>query len=118
MLQHLGRCVPGLTRIAVLIAVAGLVGCGPTGGYKIVPIPSDKTLDETVLIREPGFMVVDKIAVVDVTGVITNATQKGLFTEGENPVSLLTEKLNHAARDRTVKAVVLRINTPGGSTAY
>jgi len=102
-----------VTGLAWLVPVVA-AGCGPSGGYKIVPIPADKTLDETVIIREPGLFVVDKIAVVDLTGMLVNTEKNGLFTEGENPVSLLTEKLNRAAGDDRVKAVVLRINSPGG----
>jgi protease-4 len=93
--------------------LATTAGCGAPGGYKIVPIPADKTLEETVIMRDPG-LVIDKIAVVDVTGVITNASRRGLLSESDNPVSLLAEKLNHAAGDRNVKAVLLRINSPGG----
>ncbi len=104
-----------LVRIAIaLVGLGTVVGCGPTGGYKIVPISADQTLDETEIMREPGTLILDKIAVVDVTGVITNAPKKGLLAEGDNPVSLLTEKLNHASEDRYVKGVVLRINSPGG----
>jgi len=103
-----------VTTCVCAVCLASAVGCGPTGGYKIIPIPADKTLEETTIIREPGMVVVDKIAVVDVDGVIVNSERNGLFTEGENPVSLLTEKLNRAAEDRLVKAVVLRINSPGG----
>jgi len=56
----------------------------------------------------------DKIALIDVSGLLTNSYQKGLLSEGENPVSFLTEKLDAAAEDPRVKAVVLRINSPGG----
>ncbi|MBN1342646.1 MAG: signal peptide peptidase SppA [Phycisphaerae bacterium] len=94
--------------------VLAIVGCGPAGGYKITPIPADQTLEETVMMREPGLLVVDRIAVIDVDGMITNTRKNGLLTEGENPVSLLTEKLNRAEKDGRVKAVVLRINSPGG----
>ncbi len=102
---------------ACLSLLTILAGCGPTGGYKITPIPADKTLEETVIIREPGLGVVDKIAVIDVDGIIVNARRGGLFTRGENPVSLLTEKLTAASNDDRVRAVILRINSPGGGVA-
>jgi protease IV len=102
-----------LSAVGTVVAV-GATGCASPGGYKITPIPADKTLDETVIIREPGLGVIDKIAIVDVDGLISNAPKRGLLTEGDNPVSLLTEKLNRASQDKNVKAVLLRINSPGG----
>jgi protease-4 len=52
---------------------------------------------------------------VDVDGIIVNSSETGLFGTGENPVSVYMEKLQKAARDKDVKAVVLRINSPGGT---
>ncbi len=88
-------------------------GCAPTG-FKIMPIPVDRTLKEQELLRDPGW-VSDKIALIDVDGVIVNRHSGHMFSEGEHPVSLLLEKFAAAQRDRAVKAVVLRINSPGGS---
>jgi protease-4 len=39
----------------------------------------------------------------------------GLLSQGENPVSDLREVLDAVAKDDSVKAVVLRINSPGGT---
>src|SRR5438132_8391475 len=44
-----------------------------------------------------------------------NARSSGLLSDGDNPVSLFREKLDAAACDKHVKAVVLRINSPGGA---
>jgi protease-4 len=44
-----------------------------------------------------------------------NARSSGLMGSGENPVALFRERLDAAAADRRVKAVVLRINSPGGA---
>ncbi len=89
------------------------VGCAPTA-FKITPVSVDRTLKEQELLRDPGW-VSDKIALIDVDGVIMNRHSGQMFSEGEHPVSLLLEKLAAAQRDRAVKAVVLRINSPGGS---
>ncbi len=89
------------------------VGCAPTA-FKITPVSVDRTLKEQELMRDPGW-VSDKIALIDVDGVIVNRHSGQMFSEGEHPVSLLLEKLAAARRDRAVKAVVLRINSPGGS---
>ncbi|QDU90855.1 Putative signal peptide peptidase SppA [Pirellulimonas nuda] len=55
-----------------------------------------------------------KIAVIDVDGVLVNRNLVGLQSMGENPVALFREKLDAAAADPCVAAVVLRINSPGG----
>lgn len=90
------------------------VGCAPSGGFKITPVPADQSLQEQIVVRSPGW-VSDRIAIIDVSGVLMNAHTPSLFSEGEHPVALLVEKLTAAAADHRVKAVVLRINSPGGS---
>jgi protease-4 len=103
-----------IARFASCLGLSALLiaGCGPTA-YKIVPIPVDRTLDETVLIDEGGLSPA-KIAVIDVDGILINTHKPSFFEEGENPVSVFVEKLDRAAKDPAVKAVVLRINSPGG----
>lgn len=88
-------------------------GCGPTA-YKITPVPADQTLEESVVLTEKGLFPA-KIALIDVEGILMDAHKPHFFGEGEHPVSLLTEKLDKAAGDSMVKAVILRINSPGGS---
>ena len=61
--------------------------------------------------------ITDKIAIIDVDGLLVNRQRRGLIRRGENPVSLFIEKLDRAARDESVKAVVLRLNSPGGTVA-
>lgn len=58
-----------------------------------------------------------RVAVVDVDGLILNQNMAGLYSVGENPVSAFREKLEAAACDPRVRAVVLRINSPGGGVA-
>jgi protease-4 len=55
-----------------------------------------------------------KVAVVDVDGLILNQNPTGLGSAGENPVAAFREKLEAAAADPSVRAVVLRIHSPGG----
>lgn len=57
----------------------------------------------------------DKIAQIDLEGIITSASVETLFGSGdESMVSNLVTELKRAREDATVKAVVLRINSPGG----
>ncbi|MCL2330541.1 MAG: signal peptide peptidase SppA [Phycisphaerae bacterium] len=102
----------GFIGLVGLMNLASLVGCGPTA-YKITPVPVDRTLEETVLINEGGWMPA-KIALIDVEGVLIDTHKPTFFGEGENPVSLFLEKLDKAAKDSSVRAIVLRINSPGG----
>src|SRR5205085_7998372 len=53
--------------------------------------------------------------IIDVEGMILNCRSSSLMGSGENPVSLFRERLDAAAADRRVKAVVLRLNSPGGA---
>ncbi|KKL27577.1 hypothetical protein LCGC14_2383750, partial [marine sediment metagenome] len=91
-----------------------LAGCGNGMGLLIKPVPLDQRLKETVVRTDKGW-VTAKIALIDVDGLIINRRMGGLFGSGENPVSLLAEKLDKARGDDAVKAVVLRINSPGGT---
>ncbi len=80
----------------------------------ITPVSGKRDLVETVLRRDSPFAR-DKIALIDVTGVILNAPERHLLGKGEHSVSLLLEQLEKARRDKAVKAVILRINSPGGT---
>ncbi len=55
-----------------------------------------------------------RVALVDVDGLILNQNLTGLYSAGENPVATFREKLEAATRDCRVRAVVVRINSPGG----
>ncbi len=105
-----GQAIP--VGVALLTSLLAAAGCGPTA-YKITPIPAQEDLQETVVFSEGGLFPT-KIAQIEVDGLIINSRKFSLFGEGENPVSLFAEKLDKAADDPSVKAVVLRINSPGG----
>src|SRR4030042_728372 len=94
-------------NIALLISLVSLTGCGPTA-FRIELVPSRQQLEETEIQRHEGVVIRDKIAVIDVDGLLINRRKHGWMQEGDNPVSLFVEKLDKAASDRNVKAVVLR----------
>jgi protease-4 len=56
-----------------------------------------------------------KVLLVDLSGVISSHDQGGFLDENLNLVSRIKEELTLAAEDSKVKAVVLRINSPGGT---
>ena len=101
---------------ALLVSLVVLTGCGATA-FRIELVPAHQRLEETEIQRDQGVFIRDKIAVIDVDGLLMNKRKSGFMREGDNPVSLFVEKLDKAASDRRVKAVVLRLNSPGGTVA-
>ena len=102
-------------RILVLVGLMScLSGCG---GMRLIidVVPAVDGLTETVVLEDPGAASSDKIALIQITGMIADADRPGLLTKGENPVSRLVESLHKAAKDSKIKAIVLRINSPGGT---
>jgi protease IV len=56
-----------------------------------------------------------RVALIDLDGLLVNQNFGSLYSVGDNPLAALRDKLDAAARDPQVAAVVLRINSPGGS---
>lgn len=111
-LPAMPRRVLSLAAIALLLVTA-LPGCSP------VTVTLDfsgrgQDLEATVVERDSRGTL-SRVAVIDVSGLILNSEQTGLLSRGENPVAYLHERLNEARADRRVKAVILRINSPGGT---
>lgn len=102
------------TSICVAASLLLVAGCIPTGGFKITPVPVDQSVEERIVQRASGW-VSNRIALIDISGILLNAPTPGFLSEGEHAVSFTVEKLNAAAADKRVKAVVLRINSPGGT---
>jgi protease-4 len=98
---------------AVVLALV-LTGCAENVGWVIKPVPLEEKLVETQIARDEGLFVPDKILILDVDSLLINQRKPQLFGFGENPVSFFIEKLDKAKEDPNVKAVVLRINSPGG----
>src|SRR5579883_177201 len=59
----------------------------------------------------------ERVAILDVDGLILDTPFVGPLSCGENPVGLFREKLEAISCDPCVKAVVLRVNSPGGGVA-
>ncbi|MEM1099492.1 MAG: signal peptide peptidase SppA [Planctomycetota bacterium] len=74
----------------------------------------DQRLTETTVLKETKARG-NQVALIDVSGMLTTAEQRGFLSAENSPVSGFTEALNKAANDDDVKAVVVRINSPGGT---
>lgn len=101
--------------LGLLGVVLACVGCGPTT-FVVGLSPGDQRM-VTTLVEPAKSRTKDKVALIDVSGMILNARIPGLLSDGENPVSVFHEELRHAARDKHVEAIILRLNTPGGAVA-
>jgi protease-4 len=55
------------------------------------------------------------VALIDVDGLLVNTNPTGPYSSGDNPVDIFREKLDAAAADPCAVALVVRINSPGGS---
>ena len=103
-------------RLYLVLALVSAVGAGcMPRAFQVEVIPAGKELQEAQIGGDTGFWLRDKIAVIEVDGAISNSVGGGWFGDEDNPVSVFYEKLEKARKDDNVKAVVLRINSPGGS---
>lgn len=99
--------------LATTCLVAALAGCGQQG-FLIKPVPLDQRLEETTVAKDAGWFITDKVVVVPLDGILVNERSESIFFMGDNPLSLFIEQLDKAQADPDVKAVVLRVNSPGG----
>jgi protease-4 len=95
---------------SLLIGLAVLCGCT----VNVPLLPGQAPVDEHVVREAEGKFVLDKVAILEINGVINAFASDGVFQSWENTVALFKEKLERAADDSAVKAVVIRISSPGG----
>ena len=99
-----------LTRWASLVCLA--LTCS---GCITIDILGGKpgSLREPVVEGERG----PKIALIDIEGVLSEVAKPTRLSvrEPESPVARVRAQLDKAAKDRAVKAVILRIHSPGGT---
>ncbi|MEE9205217.1 MAG: signal peptide peptidase SppA [Nitrospirales bacterium] len=93
-------------RGVVLLAIAGLV-CGCVT-INLLPMPGP--LEEKQLSGSGS----GKVLVIELSGLISSEEPE-LFLERPSVVAQIIEELSRAAEDPEVKAIVLRINSPGGT---
>src|SRR5690349_14098312 len=58
--------------------------------------------------------VAEKVLLIDLSGVISSHESDGLV-DRPSMVAQIKEQLNRASEDQNIKALVLRINSPGGT---
>jgi len=100
-------------RLFILLALFLACGCG-TPSLLITPVSNVNRLDEIQVQAGKGWSP-KKIAMIEVEGMLLNARTGGFMQPSENKVSLFAQQLEIAGNDAAVKAVVLRVNSPGGT---
>ena len=103
-----------MQRLFAVFIVACLTGGCGVPSLLITPVRNTNTLEEVDAQPGKGFRQ-GKIAMIPVDGMLINANGGGFLQPTENPLSLFTQQLEEAERDGAVKAVVLRVNSPGGT---
>ena len=101
--------------IAVVTALFSLLFVGSLGCFSVSLLGGGRgPLSETVVFGERG----PKILMIEVEGLISESQEQNLWGLGrESSIARLREQLDIARGDSKVRAVLLRINTPGGTAS-
>jgi protease-4 len=103
--------------LRTMIGLAVLAAAGGCGSWRVVlePVPpADSLLERTVLDESAGDPAAAKVVLIEVDGLIADASG-GWLGGGLNPVAEFARELDRAADDDRVRAVVVRINSRGGT---
>jgi protease IV len=90
------------------LVTAALAACSPQ--VRIDLLGEDK-LQEVVLVASPAR---EKVLMIDIDGTISSALETSFLVREKSVVARVFERLERAAADPLVKAVILRLDTPGG----
>jgi len=99
-----------MNKAIVLPAVlaAAFAACSPQ--IRLDLLGEDK-LQEVVLLPSAAR---EKVLMIDIDGTISSALETGFLAREKSVVARVFERLERAAADPLVKAVILRLDTPGG----
>lgn len=102
-------------RFLICTAVAVLLtGCNMPS-FLVTPVSNSYELKEETVQDEKPYTGHEKIAIIELEGLLADAKTGGFMQATENKLSLFTQELEKAEQDDKVKAVVLRVNSPGGT---
>ena len=74
-------------------------------------LASPGELEETVLVGDDG----PKILMVEIDGVISAEPEQGFFGPGESLLARVREELDLAREDDEIRALIVRVDSPGGT---
>ena len=96
-------------NLVLIISISLLLsGCAP---HIHLDFLGEEQVQEVVLIKSPAK---EKIIILDVTGLISTTLNPGLFEREGDILSRVYYRLEKASEDKRVKALILRLDTPGG----
>jgi protease-4 len=96
-------------NLVLIISISLLLsGCAP---HIHLDFLGEEKVQEVVLIKSPAK---EKILILDVTGLISTTLNPGLFEREGDILSRVYYRLEKASEDKRVKALILRLDTPGG----
>lgn len=96
-------------NLVLIISISLLLsGCAP---HIHLDFLGEEQVQEVVLIKSPAK---EKIIILDVTGLISTTLNPGLFEREGDILSRVYYRLEKASEDKSVKALILRLDTPGG----
>ncbi len=90
------------------VLAAALAACSPQIRIDLL---GEENLQEVVLLPSAAR---DKVLMIDIDGTISSALETGFLAREKSVVARVFERLERAAADPLVKAVILRLDTPGG----
>jgi protease-4 len=114
-----GRIVRRMLRLVgrkrIYAGAAGLLAFLLAGCINVGPFPSEQ-LERVVVEKSPRWFETNRVALIEVGGFISS--EPGFWTFlGGTSVADVQQKLKLAATDSRVRAIILRINSPGGEAA-
>lgn len=98
------------TGVATVLA---LTGCMSFNTVDLSLVDPYREYEEKLVSEDRGAS--GTIAIIDVEGIIHDETERGLFSSRESMIVSVVEKLKKAEADPDVKAVILRVDSPGGT---
>ena len=94
--------------VSLFAAGLALTACSPQ--IRIDLLGEDK-LKEVVLVASPAR---EKVLMIDIDGTISSTLETGFLAREKSVVARVFDRLERAAADPAIKAVILRLDTPGG----
>lgn len=99
-----------LYLILALVAAPLLIGCGTPKVFLFVD-ETEPLREYTLQGKEDG-----KVLLLPISGVISDVREKSFLQPKPSMLQEVVSQLQKAAEDEDIKAVLLKVNSPGGST--
>ncbi len=99
-----------MKKNVILIIVFSLLlsACAPHIHFDIL---GKEEIQEVTLVKSRAK---EKILILDISGLISSSLNTGTFSKEGDILSRVYYRLKKASEDKMVKAVILRLDTPGG----